>query len=270
MTQYHRQVDRDSLYLFMSNTKFIVFVCVYVCMCKLSLLVLASTVVTENTWKCFLLNFFSFEENADLEQGWKPEQKCSGWTFGLIHVTSPWRIYISRTQKFKEQKGESERRKKSNLFSHFPSAPSFSCSWWVVSLIWRQTSSSRTPRASAVCWDCWSTATPAARRKSGACSPPSCARASATCKRAPRWASSIRCCPKWAWWTTWLQVRWCGFGFCSKTSFCSQQKINNNNTVQQSVESKQAQILTKCFWIGGKWLFYLSKYQKCNWMPLFL
>lgn len=80
-------------------------------------------------------------------------------------------------------------------------------SWWVANLTWRRTSSSRRRRASAAWWSCCPTARWRARPRSGACSQPYCARACATCRPAPRWAWSSRCCSKWALWTTWLQVR---------------------------------------------------------------
>lgn len=103
---------------------------------------------------------------------------------------------------------QNNKNQRSNLLSHSPPVPVSLCSWWAASLIWRRTSSSRTQKASAACWDCWSTVTPAARRKSGACSLPSCARVFAICRPAPRWALSIRCCPEWVRWTKWSQVRW--------------------------------------------------------------
>lgn len=80
-------------------------------------------------------------------------------------------------------------------------------SWWVANLTWRRTSSSRRRRASAAWWSCCPTARWHAKPRSGACSQPYCARVSATCKPAQRWAWSSRCCSKWALWTTWLQVR---------------------------------------------------------------
>lgn len=79
-------------------------------------------------------------------------------------------------------------------------------SWWGASLIWRQTSSSRMCKVSAAWWSCWSTATSPARLKSGPCSPPSSEKVFETCKWAPRWASSSRCCKDGAQWMTLLQV----------------------------------------------------------------
>lgn len=102
-------------------------------------------------------------------------------------------------------------------FLTFPICLILFCSWWVVSLIWRQTSLSRMRKASAAWWSCWSTVTSPARPKSGACSPPSFEKVFVTCKQAPRWASSSRCCSKWARWMTWLQVWW----WCEQAFFCS-------------------------------------------------
>jgi len=93
------------------------------------------------------------------------------------------------------------------LLHHLPPPPSPSSSWWVASLTWRWTSSSRRRRASAAWWSCCPTARWRARPRSGACSPPSSARACATCRPAPKSASYSRCCSRWALWTTWSQVR---------------------------------------------------------------
>lgn len=82
----------------------------------------------------------------------------------------------------------------------------FCSSWLVVSLTWKWTSSSRMQRPSSACWSCWNTVKSHARRKSGACLPPSCARVSATCRPALRSASFRGYCSKWALWMTWLQV----------------------------------------------------------------
>lgn len=79
-------------------------------------------------------------------------------------------------------------------------------SWWGASLIWRQTSLSRMCEVSAAWWSCWSTATSPARLKSGLCSPPSSEKVFETCKWAPRWVSSSRCCKDGAQWMTLLQV----------------------------------------------------------------
>lgn len=83
-------------------------------------------------------------------------------------------------------------------------------SWWGVSLIWRRTSLSRMCEVSAAWWSCWSTATSPARLKSGLCSPPSSEKVFETCKWAPRWASSSRCCKDGAQWMTLLQVMYLG------------------------------------------------------------
>lgn len=92
------------------------------------------------------------------------------------------------------------------LFLTVPVSSNLLRSWSEASLTWRRTSSSRRRRASAAWRSCWSSATSPARLKSGACSPPSFGKVSATCKRVRRWASSSRCCSKWARWKTWLQV----------------------------------------------------------------
>lgn len=66
-------------------------------------------------------------------------------------------------------------------------------SWLEASLTWRWTSSSRNQRASAAWWSCWTSVSPPVRRRCGASSPPSSRRASATCRRAPKWGSSSKC-----------------------------------------------------------------------------
>lgn len=83
-------------------------------------------------------------------------------------------------------------------------------SWWGASLIWRKTSLSRMCEVSAAWWSCWSTATSPARLRSGLCSPPSSEKVFGTCKWAPRWASSSRCCKVGAQWMMLLQVMYLG------------------------------------------------------------
>lgn len=85
-------------------------------------------------------------------------------------------------------------------------SPLLYLSWLEASLTWRWTSSSRNQRASGAWWSCWTSASPPVRRRCGASSPPSSRRASATCRRAPKWGLSSKYWTASPQLTAWLQV----------------------------------------------------------------
>lgn len=90
-----------------------------------------------------------------------------------------------------------------------PSSPLslfLSTSWLADNLTWKWTSSFKNQRALCAWWSCWTSASPTVRPRSGASSPPSSRRASATCRHAQMWGSSSRCSSVYPPLIAWSQV----------------------------------------------------------------